>query len=160
MFYSLMNRPKTIPVESGSIFKEVKELRIAPNGRKYLESVGKTNHYEKIQSFLAETDIKTLVSRYERGDLSALTQTVGQYIDCRCMPRNLAEAYKVLQSAEDVYSSLPDNLASTYSSFGDFINSFGSVKGIEDFLKGFYQPIEPNAPIEPIEPSGKGDDTK
>lgn len=148
MFYTLTNRPKTIAMPSGDVFKEVKELRIAPNGRKYLEIVGKTNHYEKIQSFLAETDIKTLVSRYERGDLSALTQTVGQYIDCRYMPKNLAEAYKVLQSAEDVYSSLPDNLAGSYSSFGDFINSFGTVKGIEDFIKGFYKPAEDVTPGE------------
>lgn len=137
-FFSLSNPRSVVSAPTGSAEKEVKQLRISPDGNKSLEVVGKTNIYEKIQSFKGETDIKTLISRYERGDFSALNKKTGEYFDARPFPKHLSESYEVLRTAENVYNSLNNNQRSNYSSFGEFLNSFGSVDGIKLFIDGFY----------------------
>lgn len=105
-FFSRNNRPATIvhPVGDGTtpVYEEVTR-----DGRTVLEATGKDNLFEFVQASKEETLVYNIISRYQRGDVNALHQRVGQYMDVVGMPTNLAEAHQVLISQRRVFDSLP-----------------------------------------------------
>ena len=77
------------------------------NGTLDLEPKGKENLYDYIQSHKDSCDIKLIVDRCARGDLSALSKAQGMYGDFTTLPRTYAEALQALTDAENFFMGLP-----------------------------------------------------
>lgn len=77
------------------------------NGTLELTVKGRENLYDYIQSHKDSCDIKLIVDRCARGDLSALSKAQGMYGDFTTMPKTYAEALQALTDAENFFMSLP-----------------------------------------------------
>lgn len=112
---------------SGSPFKSEKLLQIV-DGRYELIEVGKSNLYNEIQSHKDSCDIYKILERFQAGDVSALSQVVGQYLDITDAPKNLAEAYTFIGNAEKFFSKLPLKLREEYDfDPSKFVSDLGSA---------------------------------
>ena len=117
-FYSRNNRPKAVvpPIGDGTapVYEE-----IVKDGRRSLEITGKDNLFEVVQSSKEESLVYNIISRYQRGDLMALNQRVGQYMDVVGMPTNLAEAHQALIDAQRTFDSLPADVRKKFDNSFD-----------------------------------------
>ena len=111
---------------AGSQFKQEKQL-VDRNGSLELEVVGKSDLYEYIQSFKDSTDINVLLARYKAGDVTALDQVKGQYIDISQAPTSLAEMYSFVKNASEYFNGLPLDVRKAYDfNPASFIADIGS----------------------------------
>ena len=112
-FFSRINRPKTVvpPIGDGTAaeYEEVFE-----NGHYYLRESGKTNLFDMVQASKEETLVYNIIARYQRGDVNALNQRVGQYMDVVGMPTNLAEAHQVMLDVQRKFESLSPDVKSKF----------------------------------------------
>ncbi len=118
------------PIRSnpGSPLKPDKLLQLV-DGRYELVEVGKSNLYNQIQSHKDSCDIYKLLERYQNGDVSALSQVVGQYMDITEAPKTLAEAYTFVGNAEKFFSKLPIKVRDAYDHDpSKFISDLGSSR--------------------------------
>lgn len=99
--------PKLTPNASGSKYENDYQEELDNDGRKSLIIVGKTNVYDKIQQDLESTKIENILHRVAMGDLTALNQREGRYIDCTEMPSNLMEAQNIVLRAKEEFYKLP-----------------------------------------------------
>lgn len=107
-FFSRTNRPPAVvpPIGDGTapIYEEFFE-----NGQYVLKKTGKEDLHAFVQASKEETLVYNIISRYQRGDLDALNQRIGQYVDVVGMPTNLAEAHQVMLDVQRKFDSLtPD----------------------------------------------------
>lgn len=77
------------------------------NGTLDLEPKGKENLYDYIQSHKDSCDIKLIVDRCARGDMTALSKAQGMYGDFTTLPQTYAEALQALTDAENFFMTLP-----------------------------------------------------
>lgn len=97
------------------------------NGEIVLSPKGKKDLYAEIQSHRDSVDIHILMKRFEAGDMSALNQSPGFYIDCSNMPRNLADVLKIINNARAEFDSLPLKIREEYGyDVNKFIADIGS----------------------------------
>lgn len=122
-FFSRDNRPvsKVPPIGDGTapIYEEVFE-----NGAYGLKQTGTENLFDFVQASKEETLVYNILSRYQRGDLTALNQRVGQYLDVVGMPSNLAEAYNTMLNVESKFNSLSPDIR---AKFDNDVNVFVDV---------------------------------
>lgn len=141
--YSVFNRPKTIPVPTGTEFETEYNIELDRNGHKVLIEAGKTNVYDIIQESYESTKIANIVQRATYGDPYVLQARNGQYIDISEMPTSLAEMQNLITKAKNEFDKLPieikekfDNSAEIYiASYGskEFYNKLGiQMETIED----------------------------
>lgn len=113
-FFSRLNRPVAVvpPIGDGTapIYEEIFE-----NGHVYLKKTGSENLFEFVQASKEETLVYNIIARYRRGDLNALNQRAGQYIDVVGMPSNLAEAHAVMQDVQRKFNSLSPDVRKNFS---------------------------------------------
>lgn len=113
-FYSRLNRPVAVvpPIGDGTapIYEEIFE-----NGHSRLKKTGSENLFEFVQSSKEETLVYNIIARYRRGDVNALNQRAGQYLDVVGMPTNLAEAYSVMQDVQRKFDSLAPEVRKNFS---------------------------------------------
>lgn len=105
VFFSLRNRPKSIPVDLGDGTDPVYEKQLV-NGVSTLVEVGRTSLFDFVQASKDDTLIYNILSRYERGDESALNRVGGVYADVVGMPTNLAEAKASIIRFENMFENL------------------------------------------------------
>lgn len=128
MYSSYDKRPcKVAP--AGSRFAEDISLKYDERGNRIFYSKGKIDIYEKIQSFKDECNLELIVARCTAsGDFSPLQRVQGFYADVSNMPKNLAEVYSSVSTAQRIFSELPQDVASKFSNFEDFLSSIGDEK--------------------------------
>lgn len=96
--------PKTI---AGDAVVNTYSSKIDRSGDVIVAESGKKNLYDFIQSFAAECDINVLIKKFANGDVSALNQRSGNYLDTTEMPKTLAEVLNFTNSAKEFFNSLP-----------------------------------------------------
>lgn len=67
----------------------------------------KVNFYQMIQEHRAGTDLKTMIARYEHGDINALNRTQGMFADLTTAPTSLIDFYNRINDADTVFHRLP-----------------------------------------------------
>ena len=131
--YSFKNRRPRKAIPCGARVRVEHALRYDEFGNKYLAEVGTFDQYAYIQSFAASCDINEIVRRATPEQMAAFAQ--GTYADTSNLPKTLADSYKILMDAERVYDSMSADAKAQYADYSAFLNSFGSLNGVADFIK-------------------------
>lgn len=127
--YSSYDKRPCKVAPAGSRFAEDISLKYDERGNRIFYSKGKIDLYEKIQSFKDECNLELIVARCTAsGDFSPLQRVQGFYADVSKMPKNLAEVYSSVSTAQRIFSQLPQDVASKFSNFEDFLSSIGDEK--------------------------------
>lgn len=101
-------------------------------GRVVLEESGRENIYDQIQSHAESCDIHVLLKRYMNGDVSALSQAQGQFIDVTDFPKTYADMLNFVNDMERSFMSLP---ADVRAEFGNSFSEYLAASGAPDFLE-------------------------
>lgn len=101
------------------VYKRVRDEK----GFYRLEKVGENDLQALIDSFASDVDIKTLVKRYENGDLSVFSRAQGSFVDLTSFPSDLTSAFDIVEKARSFYNSLDSNTLREVGSFSDFLSS-------------------------------------
>lgn len=133
--YSFKNRRPRKAIPCGTRVRVEHALRFDEYGNKYLAEVGTFDQYAYIQSFAASCDINEIVRRATPEQMAEFKK--GVYMDTSTLPKTLADSYKVLIDAEHVYDSMPADAKAQYANYHAFLNSFGNLTGVQDFIKNF-----------------------
>lgn len=122
-FFSRTNRPPTVvpPIGDGTA---PKYEELFENGEYVLKETGRENLHEFVQASKEETLVYNIIARYQRGDLNALNQRVGQYMDVVGMPTNLVEAHRVMLDVQRKFDNLAPDIK---SKFDNDVNVFVDV---------------------------------
>lgn len=113
----------------GTPEKVVYGSKVLKNGRIATFEKGKENYYEYIQSFADSVDIDKTIQKFINGDINALNQRKGEFIDCTQFPTNYAEVLNVINNATNLFNSLPlDDRAKFNFNLNEFIASIGTEK--------------------------------
>lgn len=122
-FYSRLNRPKTISPAVGDGTAPVFEKRLV-DGHYRLVETGKTNLFDFVQASKEDTLIYNLIDRYVRGDVTALSQRVGQYLDVVGLPSTLAEAQQLMIDVQNKFDHLDSDIKAKFdNSVSVYVNS-------------------------------------
>lgn len=125
------NSYERIAVKScpGSPEKIIYGSQVLKNGRIATFEKGKDNYYEYIQSFSESVDINKTIQKFINGDVNALNQRKGEFIDCTQFPTNYAEVLNVINNATNLFNSLSlDERAQFNFNLNEFIASIGTDK--------------------------------
>lgn len=90
--------------------------RIAPVyefSKGQLKKVGEKDIYAEIQSHAESCDIKIMIARLQMGDTTMIRNV--QYMDITDMPKNLAEAYQMVNQATADFNNLPIDVRREYN---------------------------------------------
>lgn len=101
-------------------------------GQLVLEESGVVNIYDEIQSHVDFCDIHMILKRYESGDVSALSQRQGFYMDVLDFPKTYAEALNRMNAMEADFMKLPVEVRER---FGNSFPQFLAASGDSDFLE-------------------------
>lgn len=138
---------------SGSPEKVIFGSQVLKNGRIATFEKGKENFYEYIQSFADSVDIDKTIQKFINGDINALNQRKGEFIDCTQFPTNYAEVLNVINNATNLFNSLPlDDRAKFNFNLNEFIASIGTEKynevlGVKS--EKVTELIDPNSAVTP-----------
>lgn len=113
------------------------QLEIEPDGNRKLVESGVTDVYASIQSYKDSCSIENIVKRALAGDPYALAKQQGVYADATILPTDLISAHEAVKQAEAIYKGLPATVRADFGGFNEFINQFGSLEGIQEFLVKF-----------------------
>lgn len=101
-------------------------------GRKVLVKTGETDFYAKIQECLEDCKIENILARVAAGDNSVFRPD-GIYADTTVMPNNMLEAMQQIQSLENTWASLDNEIKRKYNfDVGQFIGQSGSEEWLRD----------------------------
>lgn len=113
----------------GTTEKIIYGSKVLKNGRIATFEKGKDNYYEYIQSFAESVDINKTIQKFINGDVNALNQRKGEFIDCTQFPTNYAEVLNVINNATNLFNSLSlDERAQFNFNLNEFIASIGTDK--------------------------------
>ena len=149
---------------TGTGFEPVYQLRVATgdeeNSRKgewILVEIDKVNAYELIQSHRDAVDLQTILKKYQQtGDESLLNQVQKVFADVTNAPKNLADAYALIQNGIEQFKNLPLDVRKEYNNNPS--EWFEAVSNGEFFIKFAPKP-DGQADVPPKEYS-KLDETK
>ena len=121
-------------------------------GRVVLEESGRENIYDQIQSHAESCDIHVLMKRYMNGDVSALSQVQGQFLDVTDFPKTYADMLNFVNDMERSFMSLP---ADVRAEFGNSFSEYLAASGAPDFLERLGIKKEPDRESIPAIPEDK-----
>lgn len=121
-------------------------------GRVVLVESGRENIYDQIQSHAESCDIHVLMKRYMNGDVSALSQAQGQFLDVTDFPKTYADMLNFVNDMERSFMSLP---AEVRVKFGNSFSEYLAASGAPDFLERLGIKKEAAAEITPAIPEVK-----
>lgn len=113
VIFSRFNRPKTVSPVVGDGTAPVYEKRLV-DGRQRLIQTGLTNLFDFVQASKDDTLIYNLIDRFCKGDVSALAQRVGQYLDVVGLPSTLAEAQQLMIDVQNKFDHLPADVRAKF----------------------------------------------
>lgn len=132
-FASLLTRRERFYANPGSRMHNDYEIQIDKKGHKTLKKVGEHDIYEEIQSFLEETKIENILARAAAGDLNALNQRTGLYIDVTDSPKTLAEAQNAILKLGNYFDSLPADIRAKFDNSKEkFVQEYGSEEWLNN----------------------------
>lgn len=131
-FFSLLVSRPIIPAPNGTRVRVQHALRYDERGNKYLAEVGVIDQYSNIQSFAASCDVNEIVRRATPEQMAAFRG--GVYADTTVLPKTLADSYELLHNAEHIFANLDPEVKKEYKDYNAFLNSFGNVEGVAQFL--------------------------
>lgn len=132
-FYTQVNRPKTIPSESGRrMYEDYQERINKDTGEKELVEVGKHDIYKQIQAGAEDSKIINILKRVSMGDMSALMQKEATYVDATTMPKNLMEAQNLLIRAKNEFEQMPEEVRNLFNNNPE---KYVSEMGTPEFLE-------------------------
>lgn len=131
-FFSLLVSRPLVPAPHGSRVRVEHALRYDERGNKYLAEVGTFDQYSYIQSFAASCDVNEIVRRATPEQMAAFRG--GVYADTTVLPKTLADSYELLHNAEFIFANLDPEVKKEYKDYKNFLNSFGNVEGVAQFL--------------------------
>lgn len=147
-FYTTLNRPGRVYAPLGGPEKIKYQLVVDPDGSKHLEECGVVNMYDIIQSHKESTLIENIVRRAVAGDSTALAKTQGVYYDTTLLPQDLIGAHEAVNVAESIFKKLPFDVRQQYSSFKEFVSSFGTMDGLMEFYANLTKQTAPSQQID------------
>lgn len=105
--------------------------KVNKKGQKELVINGETDVYEKIQSYLEDTKIETVLARAAAGD-GTVFRPDGMYGDFTSAPKNLLEAQQMMQDLQNLWGNIPNEIKKEYGfSVENFVAEAGSEKWLE-----------------------------
>ena len=122
---------KVFAAPTGTEYDKTYHVDIDKNGHKRLIPDGKTNRYQKIQSYLEETKIENIIARCAI-DPFALNQRAGQYVDMVDAPKTLAEAQNIIIKIKNEFEGLP---LDQREKFGNSVEKYVAAYGSETWAK-------------------------
>lgn len=121
-------RPKSVP---GSGVKTLYSPEFDKQGRMTLVESGKEDLYGYIQSHRDSVDIKVLLTRYQNGDVSALTRAQAFYMDTTGMPKSYSEFLNRMHEGRNHFDRFP---AEVRARFNNDFNQFLAAMDSPDFV--------------------------
>lgn len=103
------------------------------NGVIQLVKVGETDLIELHQRDAFANDVNFLYERFCNGDVTALSQVQGTFLDSLGLPRDLRGMYDMISAYQTVYDNLPEDMRSKYS-FESWLENAGSEMWMKDFV--------------------------
>lgn len=98
-----------------------------------LEEVGKTDLVELHNRDRDLNNVNILYERFCNGDVSALSQIQGSYVDTFGLPKDLRGMYETVDRFRNAYDNLPAETRQKFS-FEDFLDNAGSEQWIKNFV--------------------------
>lgn len=133
IIYGRFNRPKTIPSPAGDGILRQYEVRIV-DGKRVISVASESSLVDKVKESFPDTLIYNILARHERGDVTALNQVSGQYMDVVGMPTTLAQAQQMLIDIRNDFDKLPQDVRKHFNnSVDEFIESVSTGKAAEFF---------------------------
>lgn len=130
----------------GEHLRPLYKSQIMKDGSIKLHDAGYQDTDAFIESFRESCELKTLIKRYEAGDLQALMQVNTFDGDFSMMPNNLGQALEILQTAQSAFDYLPKQTKDAYGNdYKKWIQDYGS----DAFMKsiGFEPPAVAPDPV-------------
>lgn len=113
----------------GSSEKIVFGSKVLSNGRIATFEKCKEDYYAYINSFADSVDINKTIQKFVNGDINALNQRKGEFIDCTQFPTNYAEVLNVINNATNIFNSLSiEDRAKFNFNLNEFITAIGTEK--------------------------------
>lgn len=124
--------------EHGSPIKDEYAIRVI-EGETTLAKVGKSNLFEYIQSHADSVDIHKILERCAMlDDYGPLYRMPATFMDVTNMPSNLAEAFEMIQDANNFFDMMPIDIKNQYeNNFVRFIQDIGTdnfARNVSSFL--------------------------
>lgn len=98
-----------------------------------LVEVGKIDLVELHQRDAFANDVNVLYERFCNGDVTALSQVQGTFMDSLGLPRDLRGMYDMVSGYQQMYDNLSDEQKKKYT-FEQFLENAGSESWIKDFV--------------------------
>lgn len=105
---------------------------VQKDGTVILIESGKEDTDEYIDSFREETEISTIIKRFQGGDVSVINQKQGFYADVTKMPKTYAEMLQLRIDSKKAYDELPTSVKEKFDN-DEF--KFFATAGSEDWFK-------------------------
>lgn len=96
-----------------------------------LVKVGETDLVQLHQRDALANDVNVLYERFCNGDITALSQVQGSFMDTLGLPRDLRGMYEMVANFENAYDNLPADIKQKYTK-EEFIEKAGSEEWIRD----------------------------
>lgn len=129
--YTQFNRPKTIPSNPGDGYLAEYQERIDKKGQRELVPVGQKDIYAMIQADLPQTLIENILHNVAMGDLEALNQRQGVYVDATEFPKTLMEAQNIYLQAKQEFEQFPKEVRELFNNSAD---QYMAEMGTQEFF--------------------------
>lgn len=121
------------------------------NGVIQLVKVGETDLVELHQRDAFANDVNVLYQRFCNGDITALSQTQGTFMDALGMPRDLRGMYDMVEGYRKIYDNLTPEQKQGYP-FEKWLEDAGSETWMNRFAKQSEKSEAPSAEsAEPVQ---------
>lgn len=104
------------------------------NGVIHLVKVGETDLVELHQRDAFANDVNVLYQRFCNGDITALSQNQGTFMDALGMPRDLRGMYDMVEGYRKIYDNLKPEQKQDYP-FEKWLEDAGSESWLKRFAK-------------------------
>lgn len=126
-YYTQKNHPKGTPISAHNEWITRELEFIDDEGQPYLETVETINIYEIIQSHKEECQIENILKAAAMGDLRALQQRQGTYMDATTLPKTLAEAQNLVIRMKDEFEHMPSEVKEQFNNSPEmYVNMMGT----------------------------------
>lgn len=130
-FPTFYNRAAAPVSESGCGVRPVFSSRFDDCGVLVVEQTGKDDLYASIQSHADSCCVDTIIRRYNSGDMTALSQRQGLFLDTTAYPASFADLLNIVRDHQLAFEALPADLR---SKFGNNFAAWASAAGTTDWL--------------------------
>lgn len=112
----------------GSPLKVTYSPKVSPSGSVHLVATGEVDLYMEIQSHKQSVDLKSLIARFESGDVDVLNRKSGFFADVSGFPQTYSELHQLMTDARSHFDALPVDVRKRFDfDFGKYLESLGDI---------------------------------